>query len=410
MVFLEFINFDIVNVDEGNKNDGTIVEVLLYFMLCYIWGPTWQAVAHFQGMLRLCADFPQVRSRSWRLLCFRALEVIAWWQTELNMFEVPAGMSWRTAKITKLNKQTGPGPKPTFQRACVTYQLVLGSSMGILVLRNVTELGRPSVIHWGYSEGMLNYRKHMWHAVKIWGGEKPNHQLVFWVCVCQVFRSAGLVCCVHHSVMYRLLGAGLCPHCMQAEVVQADAVQVRVTQSSMTQCIFCLPCVIEAAAQYFPWGIRAVKWSQAVLLGIHQGTFWGGTGPEGRKWGCHWYWGRRNLSITVLSISVSWAMGACRIICLSTWPQLFFLCCIHRLLQLWIYFQRKCFIEVSDISWSGDGEGGIRVINWGYFISDEVFFSEKELEEKRENLNSNKDNIINRFGLKKEAELKTLNK
>lgn len=174
MVFLEFINFDIVNVDEGNKNDGTIVEVLLYFELYYIWGPTWQAVAHFQGTLRLCADFPQVWSRSWRLLCFRALEVIAWWQTELNMFEVPAGMSWRTAKITKLNKQTGPGPKPTFQRACVTYQLVLGSSMGILVLRNVTELGRHSVIHWGYSEGMLNYRKHMWHAVKIWGGEtKP---------------------------------------------------------------------------------------------------------------------------------------------------------------------------------------------------------------------------------------------
>jgi len=64
MVFLEFINFDIVKVDEGNKNDGTIVEVLLYFELYYIWGTTWQAVAHFQGTLRLCADFPQVWSRS----------------------------------------------------------------------------------------------------------------------------------------------------------------------------------------------------------------------------------------------------------------------------------------------------------------------------------------------------------
>lgn len=72
-----------------------------------------------------------------------ALEVIAGWQAEFNMFEWPEGMSWlwRTAKVTKLYKQTGPGPEPTFQRGVVTHQPEQGSSMGIPGFYKGTELG-----------------------------------------------------------------------------------------------------------------------------------------------------------------------------------------------------------------------------------------------------------------------------
>lgn len=85
--------------------------------------------------------FPRPRS-SWS--CFMALEVIAGWQAEFNMFELPEGMSWlwRTAKLKKLNKQTGPVPQPTFQRGVVTHQPEQGSSLGIPGFYKSTELGR----------------------------------------------------------------------------------------------------------------------------------------------------------------------------------------------------------------------------------------------------------------------------
>lgn len=85
--------------------------------------------------------FPQPRS-SWS--CFVALEVIAGWQAEFNMFELPGGMNWlwRTAKVTKLSKQTGPGPQPTFQRGVVTHQPEQEPSLGIPGFYKRVELGR----------------------------------------------------------------------------------------------------------------------------------------------------------------------------------------------------------------------------------------------------------------------------
>lgn len=89
--------------------------------------------------------FPQPQS-SWS--CLEALEVIAGWQAEFNVFELPGGMSWlwRTAKVTKLSKQTGPGPHPTVQRGVVTHQTQPGNSW-ILQKDRI----RKACIQWGHT-------------------------------------------------------------------------------------------------------------------------------------------------------------------------------------------------------------------------------------------------------------------
>lgn len=101
--------------------------------------PSWPAGGHFGDSLRSSSHGHE---RSWS--CFMALEVIAGWQAEFNIFELPGGMSflWRTAKVTKLSEHTGPGPQPMFQRGVVTHQPEQGPILGIPGFYKRTELGR----------------------------------------------------------------------------------------------------------------------------------------------------------------------------------------------------------------------------------------------------------------------------